>query len=642
MELSDLYDFCNSNGISCRLARTGNYASPGGLKRKLNCKAKKYMIQVGGGKVFMKTFSTQHAAMQYLNDPANEVESTISVTSNGKGVDATFIVSDAKYQAYVDEVEATKRILDAQVAAANAEVDAVAKQLLEDSQWKALLPVTDTSAKKNKLKELRAMAKAIGMQGFTHMTYAGLVGELASKNSRALLAAKIAAITLPDGMIKYENTILCGDVVDVTETLEEATKICRSRSDCIGISLHSYIGVDSQPKDTSYIKFQMDHLGINDQVVRDKKDPLEDFIAKIAVNNIHYITARHRGPHKINTKRYVIHSTRSIVYAGHHSEMINGPSAGARILIGPLLETYIDQSFYNSSIIWGHNPYVTNLGNYVRDLGYMPKRSISDGVVVGHECFTLPNHRSRIMGVAANVSNSPYFTYNKSNGTFTNEVSGAVMQLPKELIPMLPDVPPAQSGTYKGEVMQLIAKRQKAEAQKLLMEAEKATKIMAAERADSDETYYDAKLPPISRQNREALARIKAIEESNGRLTVYTNIPDPRISGYYIYDLHHGYWYNRDKDVYLYYQEKESKTVASNLAKTGRFTPSQLENYRLFNFGKKPFDSLSNRLAFIESMTFNGFRIVDGVLAPVGTATINGEAYGVPKDAVMKHSFVFA
>lgn len=142
--------------------------------------------------------------------------------------------------------------------------------------------------------------------------------------------------------------------------------------------------------------------------------------------------------------------------------------------------------------------------------------------------------------------------------------------------------------------------------------------------------------------NYEALKRIRAIEEANGQLLVNTNIPDPRISGYYIYQPQIGCWYNREKDVYLYHQDTVDHQVVVNLAKLNRFTPSQLANYKLFSFARKPFDALNQRLAFIETMSPDGFRIVDGIVTPVGSALINGEAYGLPKESVLKYGFSFA
>lgn len=95
---------CNDNNISCRTKNGKKYLGNGTLSNLLHKQMILDQIQVGGGKIFMKTFGSHGQVMSYINDPSNEVENVISVVGNGKQFDVTFMVSDQKYQKYQEKI----------------------------------------------------------------------------------------------------------------------------------------------------------------------------------------------------------------------------------------------------------------------------------------------------------------------------------------------------------------------------------------------------------------------------------------------------------------------------------------------------------------------------------------------------------
>lgn len=101
-----LRDLCNLNGISCR-GPDNKYLTVSQLRKLLAGKNDKQgLLQMGGGKIMMKTFKTQEQAIAFLNNPVNEVESTVSMITNHKNTyDVVYTVSDAKYAAYLKEVK---------------------------------------------------------------------------------------------------------------------------------------------------------------------------------------------------------------------------------------------------------------------------------------------------------------------------------------------------------------------------------------------------------------------------------------------------------------------------------------------------------------------------------------------------------
>lgn len=106
----DIKDQCNLNGISCK-DKEGKYLPESELQRKLGSKMKTNgVLMLGGGKTMVQEFKTPVEASVYINDPANEVESTISIipfpneTKRGSNrVLATYIISDKKYEELEDE-----------------------------------------------------------------------------------------------------------------------------------------------------------------------------------------------------------------------------------------------------------------------------------------------------------------------------------------------------------------------------------------------------------------------------------------------------------------------------------------------------------------------------------------------------------
>ena len=85
------------------------YMTANTMEARLNKKMNHIGILMGGGKMMMKTFATQAEAIDYLNDPTNEVESTISMSTNTKNqIDVAYNVSDQQYAKYQTECRRVK------------------------------------------------------------------------------------------------------------------------------------------------------------------------------------------------------------------------------------------------------------------------------------------------------------------------------------------------------------------------------------------------------------------------------------------------------------------------------------------------------------------------------------------------------
>ena len=103
----DFFELCNANAISCK-NRDGTFKSTKNLEKKLysrSIKDKVLLNQKGGAKFFVKTFKTEEEAIDYLNEPSNQVQDIKSMTNDGKQISVVFVISDRKYQEYLNQVD---------------------------------------------------------------------------------------------------------------------------------------------------------------------------------------------------------------------------------------------------------------------------------------------------------------------------------------------------------------------------------------------------------------------------------------------------------------------------------------------------------------------------------------------------------
>ena len=228
---------------------------------------------------------------------------------------------------------------------------------------------------------------------------------------------------------KFVDLNLVGDIVAIVPTLQEAFDLCYQNKDNVGITLLEYIewsnhnlaprvGVVGLPCH----EFSAAHTNNKDATLKEQRlyrDNSDwDFRQKnwtrcgISLEGSPAWTHARRS-----TRRYVIHGKNSIIVKDYYHSLV--------------LDTWIHKEFFDSHNIWEYRDFE----QYMKDITFLRQHGGLGGVwqgLQGYRSFDSLSQSSLIKATeyADILRSGRYVTYDKSNWTYTNVVTGIEKPLP--------------------------------------------------------------------------------------------------------------------------------------------------------------------------------------------------------------------